>query len=436
MTPVIAFDSVSKSFRLHRDRPRALQEVFLNLLRLRIRQPTELIWSLRDVSFTVDQGQMVGLIGANGAGKSTALKLVSRIIEPTNGEVHVEGRVNGLLELGAGFHPDLTGRENVYLNGAIMGMGRKEVRRKLDDIVEFSELEQFIDVPVKHYSSGMYMRLGFATAVYSDADVLLVDEVLAVGDQAFQSKCYQRIKELRRDGTTILFVSHDAGTVRRLCDQLVWLDQGRVCSIGDPDTVIADYLDYVWEVRSRRVDAEGSRYDAAQAGGASDRKARFPEQRWGSGEAVISDVIFLGKDGRKRRVFRTGDRFVARVVYESRERVERPTFGVAIYRDDGAHVSGPNSVADGYEIPAIDQMGEMDYVIDALPLLPGRYEFTAAIYDQSSTHPYDHRHRAFTFEVQAGPKGAREGIVDIASKWEHRSKPQTDPQPSRASVSE
>jgi ABC-type polysaccharide/polyol phosphate transport system ATPase subunit len=400
---VIEFDHVSKQFRLRRRLPRSFQELFLNTLRMQGRARAEIIWSLRDVSFGVQRGEMVGLIGPNGAGKSTALKLISRIIEPTRGRIVVNGKVTGLLELGAGFHPDLTGRENVYLNGAMLGMSRGQVEHRLDAIVAFSELEQFIDAPVKHFSSGMYMRLGFATAVHSDVDILLVDEILAVGDQAFQSKCHQKIAELRRGGTTILFVSHDATTVRRMCDRAIWLDKGRVRSIGAADTVIADYMDQVWRDRSVQ--------DMPVSG--------FSEQRWGSGEAVIEDVIFLGRDGEKQRVFCTGEPFVARICYQAHKRVERPTFGVAIYRDDDAHVTGPNSVADGYHIPAIEGVGHMDYVVEALPLLPGRYEFTAAIYDYSSTHPYDHRHRAFTFEVQPGPMGAREGILHIPSVWEH-----------------
>ena len=287
MSAVIEFDHVSKRFRLHRDRPRSFQELFLNTLRMRGGSKVETIWSLRDVSFSVQPGEIVGLVGPNGAGKSTALKLISRIIAPTHGRVLVQGKVTGLLELGAGFHPDLTGRENVYLNGAMLGMKRKQVDQRLEAIVAFAELEQFIDVPVKHYSSGMYMRLGFATAVYADVDVLLVDEVLAVGDQAFQSKCYQRINELRCAGTTILFVSHDAATVRRMCDRAVFLDKGQVRSIGAADDVIADYMDYVWQERNLQdVQAQ-----------------ECTEQRWGSGEVVIEDVVFLAQDGNEQRVF-------------------------------------------------------------------------------------------------------------------------------------
>ena len=407
---MIQFDHVSKQFRLRKSRPRTFQEMFLNLLRWGERHPVETIWSLRDVSFAVEQGEMVGLIGVNGAGKSTALKLVSRVINPTSGRITVEGKVTGLLELGAGFHPDLTGRENIFLNGAILGFSRAEVRRKLDDIVSFAELEQFIDVPVKHYSSGMYVRLGFAVAVHSDADVLVVDEVLAVGDQAFQAKCNQKITDLRREGVTILFVSHNLGAVRRMCDRAVWLDKGQVRSIGPADDIIADYMDQVWHIR----EAQAKKTEEDQA-----EEEAPAERRWGSGEARIEKVVFLGADQEEQLVFRTGDRFVARIHYQALERVEQPTFGVAIYRDDGVHINGPNSFIDGCVLTEIQGTGYMDYIIETLPLTPGRYEFTAAIYDHTSTHPYDHRHRAFTFEVQAGALGAREGVVHIPSQWEH-----------------
>jgi lipopolysaccharide transport system ATP-binding protein len=402
--PVISFEHVSKKFRIRHDRPRSFQELFLNALRLRGSGRSEDFWSLRDITFDVDAGEAVGIVGPNGAGKSTTLKLISRIISPTSGRVTVKGKVTGLLELGAGFHPDLTGRENVYLYGAIMGINRKQVEERLDDIVAFAELEQFIDVPVKHYSSGMYMRLGFSTAVHSDVDVLLVDEVLAVGDQAFQAKCFARARELHEQGVTILFVSHDLDAVIRLCSRAIWLDKGQVRSVGAADDVIADYLDQV------RQDRNVQGYQEPES----------LERRWGSGEAIITDVIFMGEDGSERRIFRTGEPFLARIFYQAHEQVERPTFGVAIYRGDGAHVNGPNSFTDGYHISAIEGRGQMDYVIEALPLLSGRYEFTAAIYDCLSIHPYDHRHRAFTFEVQPGPMGAREGIVHIPSVWEHR----------------
>ncbi|RLC75531.1 MAG: ABC transporter ATP-binding protein, partial [Chloroflexi bacterium] len=202
MSLAIRFENVSKKFNLHHERKRSFQELALGLFR-RDNGSREEFWALRDVDFNVEQGETVGLIGPNGAGKSTALKLVSRIIEPTSGRIKVNGRVGALLELGAGFHPDLTGRENIYLNGSILGLGRAEIERKLDDIIAFAELERFIDVPVKHYSSGMYVRLGFSVAVHTDPEVLLVDEVLAVGDAAFQRKCLERIDRMRSEGVTV-----------------------------------------------------------------------------------------------------------------------------------------------------------------------------------------------------------------------------------------
>jgi len=401
----IRFDRVSKRFSLHHERARSFQDLAVNLFRHNDGSREE-FWALRDVSFTVEQGETVGLIGPNGSGKSTALKLVSRIIEPTSGGIEAKGRVGALLELGAGFHPDLTGRENVYLNGSILGMSRREIDRRLDSIVAFAELSRFIDMPVRNYSSGMMMRLGFAVATSFQPDILLVDEVLAVGDQSFQAKCLQRIAQMRDQGITILFVSHGLDTVRRLCNRVVWLDEGRVQDVGSADQVIVKYLGQVWKGTNIRLLSEG---DAAGRG-----------RRWGSGEVLITAVEFRDGTGHPRRVFQKGDTLVARIHYQAHRPVRKPAFGVAIYREDNSHVSGVNTVQSGLEIDALDGEGMVDYVIPSLPLLPGRYEFTAAIYDHHSVHPYDHQHRAYTFEVQAGDLAAEEGLVHIPCRWTHR----------------
>jgi len=401
----IQFDHVSKQFILHRERARSFQELAVSLFR-RNNDSREEFWALRDVSFAVKQGETVGLIGPNGAGKSTGLKLISRIIEPTSGQIKVNGRVGALLELGAGFHPDLTGRENVYLNGSILGLSRREISQRLESIVEFAELSRFIDMPVRNYSSGMLMRLGFAVATSFRPDILLIDEVLAVGDQSFQAKCLQRIVQMRGQGVTIFFVSHSLEMVRRLCRRAIWLDEGQVQAMGPTDEVVVDYLSRVWKGTNIRPLAEG---DAAGRG-----------RRWGSGEAVITRVEFRDGTERPRRIFRTGDTFVARIHYRTHQSVHSPAFGVAIYREDGSHVNGPNTVQSGYEIDVIDGEGTVDYVIDSLPLLSGNYEFTAAIYDYHSVHPYDHQHRAYSFEVQVGTVVEKEGLVHIPCRWEHR----------------
>ncbi len=405
MKTTIRFEQISKQFILHHEQTRSLQELAISLFR-RNDSSRERFWALRDVSFAVEHGETVGLIGPNGAGKSTVLKLISRIIEPSSGRIKVDGRVGALLELGAGFHPDLTGRENIFLNGSILGLNRREISQRLESIVEFAELSRFIDMPVRNYSSGMLMRLGFAVATSFQPDILLIDEVLAVGDQAFQAKCLQRIAQIRERGITILFVSHSLDMVRRLCDRAIWLDEGQVQAVGPVDEVVVSYLSQVGRDTNIRLLAEG---DGAGRG-----------RRWGSGEAIITNVEFQDGSGHAHRVFQTGDTFVARVHYRAQQPVYRPTFGVAIYREDGTHINGPNTVRSGYEIDMIDGEGTVDYVIESLPLLPGRYEFTAAIYDYHSIHSYDHQHRAYTFEVQAGTMLEKEGLVHIPCRWEHR----------------
>ena len=239
----IRFENVSKRFLLHHARTRSLQDLFVRKLSWRKRQQdtVEEFWALRDVSFEVPPGEMVGLIGPNGAGKSTILKLLARIIEPTSGKVSVNGRLNALIELSAGFHEELTGRENIFLSAALLGLSRAEIRRQLDEIIAFSELEKFIDTPVKHYSSGMHMRLGFAIATVIESEVLLVDEVLAVGDAAFQRKCFERIAEIRERGTTILFVSHQMADVERNCDRALLIMNGRLTADGAPSEVAQRY---------------------------------------------------------------------------------------------------------------------------------------------------------------------------------------------------
>jgi lipopolysaccharide transport system ATP-binding protein len=246
--PAIRVADVSKRFLLRRDRPRSFQELAVNGLRRRkSHNREEVFWALQDVSFLVERGETVGIVGANGAGKSTCLKLLARILEPTAGTIEVEGRVSAILELGSGFHPELTGRENITLYGSILGLRRREMARRFDEIVAFAELERFIDIPVKFYSSGMYVRLAFATAINVSPDILLLDEVLAVGDQSFQKRCLVRINELEASGMTIVFVSHSLDAVKGLCDRALWLDGGTLREDGATEAVVARYLEHVQE---------------------------------------------------------------------------------------------------------------------------------------------------------------------------------------------
>jgi lipopolysaccharide transport system ATP-binding protein len=396
LSAAIQFDGVSKKFILHHERARSFQELAVGLFRRNNRSREE-FWALRDVSFAVEQGETVGIIGPNGAGKSTMLKLAARVIEPTSGRIAVRGRIGALLELGAGFHPDLTGRENIYLNGSILGLSRAEIRRRLDDIIGFAELERFIDIPVKHYSSGMFVRLGFSVAIHTDPEILLVDEVLAVGDQAFQRKCLERIDDLRRQGVTVLFVSHSADVVRTLCDRAIWLHEGRVVADDAAEAVVRRYLEHSW-----------GRQTVVQPGG--------DERRWGTGRIRIIRVRLLDGKGRERQQFRTGEPLVVEMHYRAEERVERPVFGLAIHRSDGVHITGPNTQFAGLDIPAVEGEGIVTYAIPALPLLEGLYYISVSAHNREESEMYDYHDRMYSFGVLPGAK-ERYGMITVGGKW-------------------
>ena len=406
MSEIIRFERVSKKFSLHRERPRSFQEQLIHVLQ-RKHTPSETFWALQDISFTVDRGESVGLIGPNGAGKSTILKLIAQILEPTSGHIWADGRVGVLLELGAGFHPDLTGRENIFLNGSILGLSRPDIQRKMADIVAFADIDQFIDVPVKHYSSGMYVRLGFAVAVHTDPEILLVDEVLSVGDTSFQQRCLDRIHQLQRNGTSILLVSHGLDVVRKMCDQALWLKDAGLAAIGKTDDVISAYLGHVQQ-QSAQAAAQARPIPAGQYG-----------QRWGSQEAQITEVTFYDGSDTPQQSYLWGEQLRVCIRYVAHQRIPNPTFGVAIYNENGDNLVGPNSADSGCEIEAIEGQGEVNFVM-ALPFKPGTYEFTAAIYDRNSVYPFDHHHRMYTFQILAPPDlRPPEGLVQIPCQWEH-----------------
>jgi ABC-type polysaccharide/polyol phosphate transport system ATPase subunit len=398
LTPAVQFDKVSKKFSLDINRPRSLQEMFVQR---RIRAEAEWFWALRDVSFTIEPGEHVGLIGSNGSGKSTLLKLISRVIRPTTGSITTHGRVAGLLELGTGFHPDLTGRENIFLNASILGISRTEIKRQMDGIIDFADIGPFIDVPVRNYSSGMVVRLGFAITTALEPEVLLIDEVLAVGDQNFQRKCIARLEDLQTQGVTLLLVSHGLGQIRELCDRTIWISQGVMKADGDTDLVSGEYSNAQLATEKKLTVVETN------------------QNRFGTRQAEITRVEMLRADGTTPLFFTAGETFRLRLHYRTHERIEWPTFGLAFYRRDGAHVNGPNSVKDGYEIPCLDGTGSVEYVIEHLPLNPGRYELTVAIYNYDSTVAIDHHHRLYPFEVRSRTDWNEEGVVHIPAQWQH-----------------
>lgn len=452
MAVAIRFEGVTKTFVVAHDRPRSFQEAFVRVFRRPDAADRDVLVALDAVSFDVVHGSAVGIVGPNGTGKSTALKLVARILEPSAGRVAVSGRVAALLELGAGFHPDLTGRENIYLNGSLLGLGRREMSRRFDRIVAFSELERFIDVPVKHYSSGMYMRLGFATAIHLDAEILLIDEILAVGDQAFQHKCRERITALRKAGVTILLVSHDTEAVRELCDRAIWLEDGVIRADGPTDGVLQRYYRSMVLREEARLDADqaaaaavasaststfvsssGAASTSDGAGstdgdGGDDRHAdgapRAPRtarsDRFGSGEVEITAVDILGPDGQPHPIVLTGQPMSIRLRYTAHAPIDHPVFGIALHRDDGVHVTGPNTRDADLALDRIDGDGELTLHIAHLPLLEGNYEVSAACYDASLSHAYDHHDRRFPLRVRAGDVRERFGLLALGATWTWR----------------
>ena len=421
---VIRFDDVSKKFILRREHTRSFQELVMGLFRRRSRvyeHENGEFWALRDASFTVSQGESVGLIGPNGAGKSTALKLMTRIIEPTTGRIEVNGRVGGLLELGAGFHPDLTGRENVFLNGSILGLNRTQIRQKLHAIIAFAELERFIDIPVKHYSSGMYVRLGFSVAVHTDPEVLLIDEVLAVGDQNFQHKCLDRILEMKQRGVTICFVSHGLGSVRQLCSRAVWLNDGVIRADGNVEDTIAAYLNHAADEEEARMMAAVLQKDKASRTkpfASVDLSQEAKSERGGGIENVdITGVSLLDATGNEQRVFRVGEPWTVRVRYQAHRRVENPVFGLSIHRNDGLRVCESTTLSTGLDIPFVEGEGDVVYRVPHLPLMESSYVLSVFSRDYSDAVEHDAPDHSCVFKVRR-VDGEQYGLVNLGGKWE------------------
>jgi len=317
---------------------------------------TEVFKALDRVSFDIQHGEVVGLLGRNGAGKSTTLRLLSRITEPTHGSVKITGRVGSLLEVGTGFHPELTGRENIFLNGAILGMRKHEITERFDEIVAFSEVEKFLDTPVKRYSSGMYLRLAFAVAAHVDPDILLVDEVLAVGDAEFQKKCLSKMRDASHSGRTVLFVSHNMAAVENLCSRAIWIDQGKLREDGPVKDVIANYL----------------RSYATGIGEGSDLSNIT--EREGTGDVRFTDIQVVDKDGEPGGVIRSGDRIKIQLQYVVNQAVNEPHFGIDFFTGMGTLLAGPSTWASGHTTPNLQPgRGMVELEIEMLNLLPGRY---------------------------------------------------------------
>jgi ABC-type polysaccharide/polyol phosphate transport system ATPase subunit len=379
----LKLDRISKQYRIQREaEKRTSRKPFVRRLQ-DLRTRYEKFWALRNVSFEVNRGETLGIIGPNGAGKSTILKLLSRITAPSSGEITINGRLSALIEVGSGFHPELTGRENVYLSGSILGMRRREITERLDSIIDFAGVRQFIDTPVKRYSSGMYVRLGFSIAAHLHPDILLLDEVLAVGDAAFQAKCYKRINELKESGTTIVFISHDLNAIEFLCDRVLLLGQGEIVADGSPRAVLSRYLHA----------ATGATVPHNASNGRGERP-RGPIQ--------ITELSFHDHDGNEVTQALTGHPLLARVAFAAHEFVADVIFEVFYYSEDGELQCQHSTCLSGNHTDIHQGIGTVEFLVAELGLQPGIYYADATVKRRGEAEEIDWQYRCASLAVDPG----------------------------------
>jgi ABC-type polysaccharide/polyol phosphate transport system ATPase subunit len=432
----IEVSRVSKLYRRfsHRKQFATLKSALLTGNLISSLRPDETFTALNDVSLTVPKGRTLGVIGRNGSGKSTLLKLVAGITKPTTGAVRVDGRVSALIELGAGFHPEISGRENVFINGIMLGLSKREVAHRFDDIVDFAELKDFIDAPVKTYSSGMYMRLGFAVAIHVDPDVLLVDEVLAVGDEGFTHKCLDKFADFKRRGKTILLVTHSLGLVERFCDEALWLDAGRIKGSGDPKRIVGAYLTDIEQREEQELAAGDSRAhqsasapispdepasavlpdDPIETATAPDDMFRATEGRWGSREVEITEVTLAGSDGQPGHVFQSGERLEIRIRLRAPLPVDDFVVGVGLFNAEGVCCYGTNTSLEELTGERLNGDAEAVFTIDALDLVEGTYKLDIGVHKEDG-FPYDYHRLLYTFRVKSRTKDV--GIYRPRHTW-------------------
>ncbi|MED6328469.1 MAG: ABC transporter ATP-binding protein [Actinomycetota bacterium] len=409
-TPAVTLEGLGKKFRLTHDRNWTLKATVLNGHRTRYEE----FWALRDLTLDVDHGDTFGIIGGNGSGKSTLLKVLAGILRPDEGRASVDGRLSALLELGAGFHPELTGRENVYLNGAILGFTSRDIRRRFDDIVGFAELNRFIDEPVRNYSSGMYVRLGFSVAIHVEPEVLLVDEVLAVGDLSFQKRCLERFARLKAEGRTIVVVSHDLDMVGWLCDRTAWIQDGTLRAVGPSAEVIDRF--------ATGPDNDDGHGDDPTAGGSGlDRL---------SPDDLVRSVGLFDPNGHPTVSVGSGRPVRFRVRFDADAAGEPVTVALGLYRADGTHVASINSGAATSGVTgdrSVTEPGgvgpgvvEVDYDVPFLPVQPGTYELSVALHDATMRKVLERHTHLLRFEVEPTGIEPQNGLVALGGTWEAR----------------
>ena len=391
----IEIQNLTKSFRIYADQGHSLKEKMLSGKRRKYEERTV----LNGISLTVEQGEAIGLVGKNGCGKSTLLKLMSRILYPEGGSVRLNGRVSSLIELGAGFHPDMTGRENIFTNASIFGLTHKEIEEQLDEIIAFSELEEFIDNPVRTYSSGMYMRLAFSVAIHVGADILLIDEILAVGDAAFQAKCFERLMEIKATGTTIVIVSHSMAQLERICDRTVWIDNGKIRMEGAPNEVHPAYLDFMGQRRQLSAPVQ-----SAAAPDKPDTPAKW------------TDICLLNEKGERVTTVRTGDPVTLQLTYEADPgQTEEALIGLALYRADKALCYGTNTQRERMKPLQLKERGTIRCTFTKMNLIAGTYWFDVAL-RRLDMFAYDYAAQAVRFTVYNTIDET--GVARLEHRWQ------------------
>lgn len=389
-TPAIRVENLGKRYPMRGVAGSSLRDLLVHGFR---RRESQQFWALRGVSFDVPRGSTVGVIGPNGSGKSSMLGLLAGTITPTEGTVHTEGRMSSLLELGAGFHPDMSGRENVFLNGALLGIPREDIRRRMDHIIDFAGLRDFIDMPVRNYSSGMYVRLGFAVAVEMDPEILLIDEVLAVGDMAFQMKCFDRLREFKQRNKTILLVSHDLVAVESFCDEVKLIHQSKLVAQGDPSDVILTYMKtYMARIGQLNVEEHGTR------------------------DIEFGQVRLLNADGRETGTLLTGENLVVEIPYFARTRIENPVFGYSIKTGNGFFIYGTNTQIMKMPMGVAEGHGVVRLNIEPLTLMEGKYFLSLAIHSEDHATQYHRREDWYPFAVKNA--SSAHGVFQLNTRWE------------------
>lgn len=422
---VIEVNNIKKKFKVYFDKGRSLKEKVL----FQNRNRYETRWVLNGISFNVEKGEAIGLIGHNGCGKSTTLKLLTKIMYPDEGTINIKGRISSLIELGAGFHPDMSGRENIYTNASIFGLTKKEIDKRMNDIIEFSELQDFLDNPVRTYSSGMYMRLAFSVAINVDADVLLIDEILAVGDVNFQTKCFEKLKEIKAKGTTIVIVSHSLSQIEQICDRTLWIEEGQIKDEGIPKYVHEHYLASMEHKRIEKIEKDYEENNDLKSENKKDKsddtiknnkeevalpKFCGPKSiRMGNKYVEFVDVQLLDENDKPQIVFSTGDTMIVKMLYKSQQYNLQGNFGIGIFRDDGVHCYGTNVLIENDMLVDIEESGEVKIMVKNM-LLQGKYLLDVAIHSKDGVL-YDDIRNIMEFHITSSVKDI--GVCRLPNKW-------------------